>query len=114
MKKMKSVPTMFIVSMFILIGFCSCESETVKEINIGYIGPLSVRATDLGIGPSNAMQLAVEEYNANRLENEPKLNLFIEDDKWDPENAIPAYNKLRKEHNIGIVFIGSCRFFYVL
>ena len=104
---MKSVPTMFIVSMFILIGFCSCESETVKEINIGYIGPLSVRATDLGIGPSNAMQLAVEEYNANRLENEPKLNLFIEDDKWDPENAIPAYNKLRKEHNIGIVFIGN-------
>lgn len=107
MKKMKSVPTLFIVSMFVLISFCSCESETVKEINIGCIAPLSMRATDLGIGPSNAMLLAVEEYNNNRLEDEPKVNLFIEDDKWDKNNAIPAYTKLRKEHDIDILFISN-------
>ncbi|MBQ0767828.1 MAG: ABC transporter substrate-binding protein, partial [Bizionia sp.] len=81
--------------------------KKVKQINIGCIAPLSLRATDLGVGPSNAMLLAVEEYNNNRLEDEPKVNLFIEDDKWDKNNAIPAYNKLRDEHNIDILFISN-------
>ncbi|MCF4101660.1 ABC transporter substrate-binding protein [Gillisia sp. M10.2A] len=87
--------------------FQSCKKEEIQEINIGYIGPLSTRATDLGIGPSQAMKLAVKEYNKNRTNNEPKVNLFIEDDKWEKSNALPSYNKLRKEHNIDIVFISN-------
>lgn len=107
MKKIKSISHAFIVSIVILMGFSNCESEKLEELNIGYIGPLSVRATDLGIDPSNAMLLAVEEYNSNRLKDEPKVNLFIEDDKWDKANTIPAYDKLREEHDINIIFISN-------
>lgn len=107
MKKIKTTYSIYIIAVFFSIGFYSCETKNIKEINIGYIGPLTVRATDLGIGPSRAMQLAVEQYNTTRLGGEPKVSLYIEDDKWDKENAIPAYNKLRKEHNIDILFISN-------
>ncbi|WP_347374474.1 ABC transporter substrate-binding protein [Aequorivita sp. Q41] len=107
MEKNKSLPLIFITSIVIFFSFFGCETKKVAEVNIGYIGPLTVRATDLGIAPSNAMQLAVEEYNSNRLNSEPKVNLYIEDDKWDKNNAIPAYNKLRKEHDISILFISN-------
>ena len=85
----------------------SCGKPEIKEINIGYIGPLSTRATDLGIAPSQAMQLAIENYNSSKTEGQPKINLFIEDDKWEKEMALPSYEKLRKEHDIDIVFISN-------
>ncbi len=107
MKKVKSLSFILFLLLLISLSLYSCNTDNTEEINIGYIGPLSVRATDLGIAPSNAMVLAVEQYNANRLEGEPKVNLFIEDDKWNPENAIPAYKKLRKEHNISILFVSN-------
>lgn len=104
---MKKKYLIYIITLFFAIAFLSCETKKVKDINIGYIGPLSVRATDLGVAPSNAMILAVEQYNSRRLENEPKVNLFIEDDQWEKDKAIPAYDKLRKEHNIDILFISN-------
>ena len=88
----------------ILLSFMSCQKE--KTINIGYIGPLSTRATDLGIAPSKAMKLAVAEYNENRKNNEPKINLIIEDDKWEEKEAIPAYERLRKQ-DVKVVFISN-------
>lgn len=93
----------------VLIGIsisCACEPK-VETINIGYIGPLTKRATDLGIAPANALKLSVSEYNANRKAGEPKVNLFVEDDQWEMENSLPAYEKLRREHNIKIVFISN-------
>jgi len=85
----------------------SCNKSEVKEINIGYIGPMSTRATDLGVAPSKAMQLAIEDYNSTKNGSQPKINLFIEDAKWEKELALSAYEKLRKEHNIDIVFISN-------
>ena len=90
-----------------LLCLFSCTEKQTEEINIGYIGPLTARATDLGIAPSKAMQLAVKEYNETKSENEPKVNLFIADDKWEKNNALPAYKKLKKDHNISIVFISN-------
>lgn len=107
MNKITSSSIIYLFSLFFALSFLSCESKQIKEINIGYIGPLSVRATDLGIDPSNAMQMAVDEYNANRLESEPKVNLFIEDGKWNPENAVPAYNNLRDAHKINVLFVSN-------
>ncbi len=95
----------------LLVGFITllsgCNKPEIKEVNIGYIGPLSTRATDLGIAPSKAMKLAIEKYNSSKTKSQPKINLFIEDDKWEKEMALPAYEKLRKEHNIDIVFISN-------
>ena len=85
----------------------SCDTPEANEINIGFIAPLSTRATDLGIAPSQAMKLAIEQYNSTKTEDQPKVNLFIEDGKWEKEMALPAYKKLRKEHNIDVVFISN-------
>jgi len=85
----------------------SCNSPEVNEINIGFIAPLSTRATDLGIAPSQAMKLAIEQYNSTKTDDQPKVNLFIEDGKWEKDMALPAYKKLRKEHNIEVIFISN-------
>lgn len=92
----------------VLIGaLLGCDKADVKEINIGAILPLSGRATDLGIAPSQAMQLAVEQYNLSRQDDEPLVNLFLEDDQWEKERALPAYQKMKKEHDIDMLFISN-------
>lgn len=92
--------------LLVLLLFKNCEKK-VTEINIGYIGPLTTRATDLGIAPSKALQLAVDEYNSKRRSGDPIVNLFIEDDEWKKEKAIPAYNRLKKNHKIKVLFISN-------
>jgi branched-chain amino acid transport system substrate-binding protein len=85
----------------------SCNKKEVTEINIGYIGPLTTRAVELGIAPSQAMKLAIEEYNSSKTGSQPKINLFIQDDQWEQDAALPAYEKLRKEHDIDVIFISN-------
>jgi branched-chain amino acid transport system substrate-binding protein len=93
----------FSIFLALLIG---CQ-EKEMTINVGYIGPLTTRATDLGIAPAKALELAVEQYNKNSRGKEPKIKLFVEDDKWEESNALIAYNKLKKEHKIKILFISN-------
>jgi len=100
----KKLVVLFMICITILT---SCNNPEVKEINIGFIAPLTTRATDLGIAPSQAMKLAVEKYNSKKLKSQPKINLFVEDGKWEKDMALPLYEKLRKEHNIDVVFISN-------
>ncbi len=99
MKKLLSI----LLAAFVLV---SCGKK-VEEINIGFIGPLTERAIDLGIGPAKALELAVKEYNESKDPTAPKINLFVEDDQWEKEKALPAYEKLRKEDNIQVLFISN-------
>ena len=85
----------------------NCKSPNKEVINIGYIGPLTTRATDLGIGPSNALKLAVSQYNEQKSKNEPQINFFVEDDQWQKERAVPAFRKLKNQHDIDILFISN-------
>lgn len=89
------------------VSFSGCFNEEIKEVNIGFIAPLSTRATDLGIGPANAMMLAVEQYNETKPKDAPQVNLYLEDDQWDKDLAEVKYQKLRDEHNIDILFISN-------
>ncbi|MDG1476299.1 MAG: hypothetical protein P8Q14_04070 [Vicingaceae bacterium] len=81
----KSTGLLIVVLMLFIYG---CGAHKIEEINIGFIAPLSTRATDLGIDPSKAMELAIEQYNLKRKEGQPKVNLFLEDDEWDKDNAL--------------------------
>lgn len=97
-----------LIFLALLVGVIGCsDSGNTNEINIGFIGPLSERATDLGVGPSKAMQLAIDQYNQSREKGEPKINLFIEDDQWEKERALPAYDKLRHDHKIDVLFVSN-------
>ncbi len=97
--------------LFVFIFFwgaiTGCFKKNIESINIGYIGPLSTRATDLGVAPAKAMELAVEEYNLSRPDGAPKVMLHIEDDQWEKSKSLPAYEKLRKKHKIDILLISN-------
>lgn len=78
---------------------------SVTELNIGYIGPLSERAVDLGIGPNNAMLLAVEEFNS--VNEKIKVNYSFRDDKWEANNTLNAYNSLKSELNLNLLVVSN-------
>lgn len=101
---MRNISAICILTITILLTGCSKKIET---INIGFIGPLSKRAIDLGVGPAKSLELAVKQYNNNKSADAPTVNLFIEDDEWEKDKAIPAYDKLRSEHNIKVLFISN-------
>lgn len=103
---LKTIKHIILVLSVITISI-SCNKKEVTEINIGYIGPLTSRAADLGIAPSQAMKLAIEEYNSSKNESQPKINLFIQDGRWEKDAVLPAYKKLRKEHDIDVIFISN-------
>ncbi|SFT36714.1 ABC-type branched-chain amino acid transport system, substrate-binding protein [Lishizhenia tianjinensis] len=85
----------------------SCTEERINEVHIGFIGPQTARATNLGIAPGQAMQLAIKQYNTSRKEGEPKLILHLADDQWDASRSVPLYNQLRTEFDIDAVFISN-------
>lgn len=94
-----------ILPILLLLFFSACSPKPPEEINIGFIGPLTGNAVDLGEEPSKAIAFAIEEYNQRRTDTQPKVNLFIEDGHWNGENAIPLYEKLRTQHGIEILLL---------
>ncbi|MDQ8204529.1 ABC transporter substrate-binding protein [Pelagicoccus sp. SDUM812003] len=89
----------------IALLLASCQPKEPRAIAIGFIGPLSGNAEDLGSGPAKAMELAVKEYNASRQEHQPRVSLHVRDDKWDGSNALPLYRDLRDAHGIELLFM---------
>jgi branched-chain amino acid transport system substrate-binding protein len=61
-----------------------CEREPVR---IGFVGGISGRVADLGVGGRNGVLLAVEERNARGGINGRPIELIIRDDEQDPETA---------------------------
>ncbi|MGB0931921.1 MAG: SDR family oxidoreductase, partial [Chitinophagales bacterium] len=50
-------------------------NQNIEHIHVGFIGPQTVRATNLGIAPGKAMELAIKQYNNSRNEDEPEIIL---------------------------------------
>jgi branched-chain amino acid transport system substrate-binding protein len=61
-----------------------CEREPVR---IGFVGGISGRVADLGVGGRNGVLLAVEERNAHGGINGRQIELIIRDDEQNPETA---------------------------
>lgn len=95
----------FLLTGLLLVLLCGCGPAPVPEIHIGFIGPLTGNAVDLGEGPARAMELAVAQYNESRGKDQPKAVLHIEDDEWVGANAVPLYDKLRREHGIQVLLM---------
>ncbi|RQW82150.1 MAG: amino acid ABC transporter substrate-binding protein [Geobacter sp.] len=61
-----------------------CEREPIR---IGFVGGMSGRVADLGVGGRNGALLAIEERNAGGGINGRTIELIIRDDEQNPETA---------------------------
>lgn len=93
--------------LLLLILLISCSEKEIEQIHIGFISPQSHRATNLGIAPGKAMQLALQQYNESRKATEPEIILHLADDQWDESRSVPLYNQLKSKHNIDALFISN-------
>ncbi len=91
---------------FLFIFFClalflnSCEREPIR---IGFVGGISGRVADLGVGGRNGVLLAVEERNAGGGINGCPIELVIRDDEQNPETAKKVTRELVERNVEAIV-----------
>ena len=81
------------MAMLLLMGvLAGCGPQ--EPLRIGFIGGLSGRVSDLGIGGRNGVQLAVDVRNAAGGIHGRRIELLTEDDQQDPEVAKQAVARL--------------------
>ncbi|MDB4297448.1 ABC transporter substrate-binding protein [Flavobacteriaceae bacterium] len=97
---------LFYISYLSLI-FIACEKQKIEEVNIGGILPLSTKMSFMGLGPSKAMLMAVDEYNLTKKPEEPLVNIYFEDGEWDVDKGVESYKKLKKEHDVDVLFLNN-------
>lgn len=101
MKALKVAAAAFAASL-VLAG-CNEKSNTIK---IGSIGPLSGGVAVYGTEARNAIELAVEEINADGGVNGQNFELISEDDEGNPEKSVSAYKKLVTKDGVKLI-VGS-------
>jgi branched-chain amino acid transport system substrate-binding protein len=74
----------FLVLGCIALLLNGCERETIR---IGFVGGISGRVADLGVGGRNGALLAIEERNASGGIKGRHIELIIRDDEQNPETA---------------------------
>lgn len=83
----------------VLIGGCRNDAP----IKIGFIAGTSGRGADLGISGRDAVQMAIEEHNRTGGINGRRIELFIKDDRQDPEIAWQSVQELLDEGVVAII-----------
>ena len=83
----------------IIIGGCTTtgkitqkQTQDIKTIKIGFIGPLTGEAASWGENSLAGAQLAIKEFNTNSKRY--KIKLIIEESECKAKTAVSAFNKL--------------------
>ncbi len=83
----------FLVLFFLVLFPAGCQKPE-GPIKVGFVGPLSGRFSDLGVGGRNSCLMAVEQVNSKGGINGREVILITKDDKSDPETAKKADKEL--------------------
>lgn len=83
---------LLIVALAAIFFLLSCNAH--KPVQIGFLGGISGRVADLGIGGRDAAVLAVEQRNLSGGINGRMIELIVEDDQQDPQIAKQAMQRL--------------------
>lgn len=83
-----------VVATAVVLLLIGCDEPA--PFQVGFIGGLSGRSTDIGEASRNAVQLAVEEINARGGINGRAVELLVRDDADDPDVAADAVRDLHK------------------
>jgi branched-chain amino acid transport system substrate-binding protein len=93
----------------LLLTKCSPKEETITQIRVGVIAPLTGSIPVVGQSTKNAAELAVKEVNeAGGLDvggQKTEIVLFIEDNEDKEESAVSAAQKLINQSNV-VAIIG--------
>lgn len=82
----------FLAVLLVAAALAGCGPQ--EPLRLGFIGGLSGRVADLGIGGRNGAQLAVDQRNGAGGIHGRKIELIVEDDKQDTAVAKAAFNRL--------------------
>ncbi len=89
---------------FLILGLSKKpEKPEIKEIKIGWIGPLSGQYASYGKMVKVGTEIAVEEINASSGVDGKSLVVLYEDDQLDPKKGVAAFNKLVSVHKVPLV-----------
>lgn len=82
--------------------FLVSNAQADPDLKIGWIGPLTGSAAVLGVDAVPAMEMAIEEIG---LDSGKKIQLSIEDDKYETAKTIAAYQNLVHQKGIKVIFV---------
>lgn len=81
------------------------ENPKMKEVIIGWIGPLSGPLKFLGEDNLKAMKLALLQYKLSKEKNDPEIKFIIADDRYDPKQTKLEYRKMVDTFHPSLIFI---------
>lgn len=91
--------TLITLTVCLLLAVAAVHADPIK---IGWIGPLTGNSAVLGIDSVQAVQLAVDEANADP-KSKHQFKLLVEDDQYDAAKTVSAYTKLASEGVVAII-----------
>ena len=106
-KKLSTFVGFFFVCSILFVSGCVTERHPSPVIKLGFIGPLTGDGAFWGIIEKNAIDLAVEEMNANGGINGKKVLVQYEDGKCAGKDALTAARKLVEVEGVQILLV-SC------
>lgn len=99
------IPMMFVLVALVCFAACSRSSAPPpgEAIRIGVINSLTGRFDSDGPGVQKGIEMAVEEINEKGGINGRKIQLLVEDDASNKEQAVRAFEKLANESKVAVV-----------
>ena len=83
-----------IMGLFAALLVLATGCDDPKPIEVGFIGGLSGRVADLGVGALDGVRLAIEQQNRKGGIHGHPIQLISEDDRQDPDTARAAFETL--------------------
>ena len=105
MKKTKLIAMILCVALVASL-VAGCNKKDEESIKIGMIGPLTGDVAQYGTAVLNAVNLYVDQYNADGGLNGKMIEIISYDDKHNATEATNAYNKLATSDNV-VAIIGA-------
>jgi branched-chain amino acid transport system substrate-binding protein len=97
----------FVISAFIILPGCGTETtETEEPIKIGVVLSESGANEPLGKPERKAIELFVDDFNANGGVDGREIEVIIKDDQTDPDEALQATVELIEQEDV-VAIIGS-------
>ena len=91
---------LFLGLMLFIVGGCQTEPES---IDVGFVGTLSGRSSDLGVSVRNGVNIAVDEINSGGGINGRDIELIVEDDENCAEVGAEALRRLHQQDVVAVI-----------